>query len=116
LSTYRSSWNFRITAIRPVIVKAKNDCLRKALAIDLSIDLPFAFVIPESVPMESVKAEKRFSATFKVFTSKNVEGVEKEFIEFFEVLDVDQSFEDFVKVYWLYPNHITFELTRIEPL
>jgi hypothetical protein len=20
------------------------------------------------------------------------------------------------KVYWLYPNHITFELTRIEPL
>jgi hypothetical protein len=98
------------------MVKAKNDCLRKALAIDLSIDLPFAFVISESVPVELVEAGKSFSATFKVFTSTNLEGVEKEFVEFFEVLDVDQSFEDFVKVYWLYPNYITFELSRIEPL
>jgi hypothetical protein len=90
--------------------------MRKAAAIDLSIDLPFAFEIPENVSVEAVEVEKRFSATLKVYTAKNVEGVESEFIEFFEVLDVDQSFENFVQAYWMYPNYIAFELTRIEPL
>lgn len=37
-------------------------------------------------------------------------------MEFFEVLDVDQNFEDFVKAYWMYPNYIAFELTEIEPM
>lgn len=91
MSIYRSGWNFRITEIRPVMVKAKNECLRKALAIDLSSGLPFALVISENVRMEALEVGKKFSATLKVFTSKNVEDVEKEFVEFFEVLDVDQS-------------------------
>jgi hypothetical protein len=111
-----SDWNYRISATRPILVKAKNDRMRKAVAIDLSGDLPFAFEIPENVSVEAVEVEKRFSATLKVYTSKNMEGVESEFVEFFEVLDVDQSFEDFIKVYWLYPNYIAFELARIEPL
>lgn len=109
-------WNYRIVATRPILIKARNDRLRKAVAIDLSIDLPFAFEISEDVLVEAVEVEKRFSATLKVYTLKNVEGVESEFVEFFEVLDVDQSFEDFVKAYWMYPDYITFELTRIEPL
>ena len=90
--------------------------MRKAVAIDLSANLPFAFEIPENVPVETVKVEKTFSATLKVYTSKKVQNVANEFMEFFEVLDVDQSFEDFVKAYWMYPNYIAFELTRIEPL
>ena len=116
-STFKGSdWNYRISDTRPILVKAKNDRMRKAVAIDLSGDLPLAFEIPENVPVEAVEVEKRFSATLKVYTSKNVEGVENEFVEFFEVLDVDQSFEDFIKVYWLYPNYVAFEVTRIEPL
>jgi hypothetical protein len=116
-STFKgSNSNYRISATRPILVKAKNDRMRKAVAIDLSSDLPFAFEIPENVSVEAVEVEKRFSATFKVYTLKNLEGVESEFVEFFEVLDVDQSFEDFIKVYWLYPNYVAFELTRIEPL
>jgi hypothetical protein len=90
--------------------------MRKAVAVDLLVNLPFAFEISENIPVDAIKVEKRFSATLKVYTSKNVEGVESEYVEFFEVLDVDQRFEDFVKAYWMYPNHITFELTRIEPL
>ncbi len=90
--------------------------MRKAVAIDLLVDLPFGFEISKNIPIATVEVEKRFSATLKVYTSKNVEGVENEFVEFFEVLDVDQSFEDFVKAYWIYPNHITFELTEIEAL
>jgi len=109
-------WNYRIFATRPILIKARNDHLRKAVAIDLLVNFPFAFKVSEDVPVETVEVEKRFSATLKVYTSKNVEEVESEYVEFFEVLDVDQSFEDFVRVYWMYPNHIAFELTGIEPL
>ena len=112
---YRSGWNYRITATRSVLVKSKNECLRKALAIDLSSGIPFVFVISD-VSVEALEVEKEFSATLMVYTSKKVGDVEKEFVEFFEVLDVDQSFEDFVNVYWLYPNHVSFELSGIEPL
>jgi hypothetical protein len=89
--------------------------MRKAVAIDLVVNLPFAIQISEEVSVEAIEAEKTFSATLKVYTSKSVESVESEHMEFFEVLDVDQRFEDFVKAYWMYPNYITFELTKIEP-
>lgn len=116
-STFKGpDWNYRTIATRPILIKAKNDQMQKAVAIDLSTGLPFAFEISENVSVETVEVEKRFSATLKVYTSKNVEDLEDEFVEFFEVLDVDQSFENFVKAYWMYPNHIVFELTRIEPL
>jgi hypothetical protein len=80
------------------------------------LELPFAFEVSQDVAVETVEVEKRFSAAFRVYTSKNVEGVEGEFVEFFEVLDVDQGFGDFVNAYWMFPNFIVFELTRIEPL
>jgi len=35
---------------------------------------------------------------------------------FFEVLDVDQNFENFVKAYWIYPNYIIFERIEIESM
>jgi hypothetical protein len=119
LSTFSSfegsEWNYRITATRTILVKAKNDRMRKAVATDRLTNLPFAFEIPKEISIEAIEVEKEFSATLKVYTSKNVQGVGSEFIEFFEVLDVDQSFDNFVKAYWIYPNHIAFELARIEP-
>ena len=92
-STFKGpDWNYRTIATRPILVKAKNDQMRKAVATDLSADLPFAFEVPENVSVEAVEA-----ATLKVYTSKNVEDAEGEFMEFFEILDADQSFENFVK-------------------
>ncbi len=41
-------------------------------------------------------------------------NVDKDFINFFEALDVDQSIEDFIKAYWIYPSKIRFELVEIE--
>ena len=41
-------------------------------------------------------------------------GVDKDFIDFFEALDVDQNIEDFIKAYWVYPSKIRFELVDIE--
>ena len=72
--------------------------------------------IAKDVSLEKMEIKKRFSATFRVYTSKYVENVESEYVEFFEVLDVDQSFEDFARAYWVYPDYIAFELTGIEPL
>jgi hypothetical protein len=119
LSTFSSfkgsGWNYRIFGTRPILIKAKNDHMRKVVAIDLLISLPFAFEVPENISVESIEVEKEYSATLKVYTSKNIEGVEREHVEFFEVLDVDQSFEDFIRAYWMYPNQIAFELTEIEP-
>ncbi len=109
-------WNFRIFATRTILIKAKNENMRKAVAVDLLTDLPFSLHISENVPVESVETEKQFSASLNVYTTKDVGEVESGLIEFFQVLDVDQSFEDFVRVYWLYPSLIAFELTDLEPI
>jgi hypothetical protein len=90
--------------------------MRKVVATDMASGLPFTFEISREIQTEAVEVEKEFSATLKVYTTKNAQGVDSEFIEFFEVLDVDQSFENFVKAYWMYPTQIAFELARIEPL
>ena len=65
-------------------------------------------------PMESIEVEKEYLATLKVYTLKTVDGVKSDFVEFFEVLDVDRTVEDFINAYWLYPNYIRFELVEIE--
>ena len=58
--------------------------------------------------------EKEYLAQLKVYTSKNLEGIDKEFINFFDALDVDQALEDFIKAYWIYPSKIRFELVDVE--
>ncbi len=94
LSTFSNSkktdWNYRIIGIRPVLIKAMNIRIRKVIAIDLLTDLPFAFEVPENIKLEHVEIEKEYSATLKVFTLKNIRGVDTEHMEFFEALDVDQ--------------------------
>jgi hypothetical protein len=112
----KTDWNYRIINKRPVLVKAKNDRIRKISAIDLPTGSPFPLEPTENFPMESLEVDKGYLATLKIYTSKNAASVKSDFVEFFEVLDVDQSAEDFIKAYWLYPDFIRFELVEIEPL
>jgi hypothetical protein len=98
------------------LVKAKNDAVRRISAIDLSSGIPFPLEPTENFQMESLEVEKGYLATLKVYTAKNPVGVKSDFVEFFEVLDVDQSTEDFIRTYWLYPNLIRFELVEVESL
>ncbi len=63
-----------------------------------------------------LESQKTYFATFKVYTLKDVRGVGSEFVDFFTAVDVDQSVEDFVKAYWLFPNYIKFVLTELEPI
>jgi hypothetical protein len=98
------------------VVKGKSDDARKLSVIDALTGLPFPLEVPTDFEMQRLDMEKGYFATFKIYTLKKAEGVTAEFVEFFQVLDVDQKTEDFIKAYWLYPSYIRFELVEAEPL
>lgn len=103
-------------ASRQVLVKAKNEKVRKVSVVDVLTNAPFPLEAPADFSIESLEVQKGYYATFKVYTLKNVKDVGSDFVEFFAAVDVDQSVEDFIKAYWLYPNYIRFELVEAEPL
>ncbi len=109
-----SEWNFRKVEQRLIVVKTKNEKVRKAAALDVLTKLSIALNIPENVSLENLQPEKQYLAQIKIYTSKNLEGIDEEFVEFFDALDVDQAVEDFIKAYWVYPSKIRFELVELE--
>jgi hypothetical protein len=108
------NWNYRKIEQRLVVIKTKNEKVLKAAALDILTNLSLAIEIPKNIPMEDLKLEKEYLAQLKVYTSKNLEGIDKEFYNFFDVLDIDQAIEDFIKAYWIYPDKIRFELAELE--
>ena len=109
-----TDWNYRKTDQRLIVIKTKNETVHKSAALDVLTNLPLALNVPENIPLESLESEKEYLAQMKVYTSKNLEGIDPEFFDFFDQLDVDQAFEDFVKAYWVYPSKIRFDLEGIE--
>ena len=109
-----NNWNYRKTDQRLIVIKTKNDNVRKAAAIDVLTNLPFSINVPETISMESLIPEKEYLAQLKVYTSKSHQGIDKEFINFFDAIDIDQALEDFIKAYWIYPSKISFELAELE--
>ena len=109
-----TNWNYRVIDQRLIVIKTKNEKVHKAAALDILTNLPFAITIPENIPMESIESEKEYLAHLKVYTSKNLQGIDKDFVNFFETLDIDQAIEDFIKAYWIYPDKIKFELIEVE--
>jgi len=111
-----SDWNYRLVDSRQVKIKGKSDYLRRMSVIDVLTGSPFPLDAATDFQMDSLEVEKAYYITFKIYTLKKVEGVPADFVEFFQVLDVNQSTEDFIKAYWLYPKYIRFELVEAEPL
>ena len=109
-----SDWNFRVFDKRLVTVKTKNETVRKAAVLDVLTNLTFAVEIPEMISMNELGIDRQVLANLRVFTAKDLEGVDPDFIDFFQALDVDQNMEDFIRVYWIYPHKIRFELEEIE--
>ena len=107
-------WNFRVFDKRLIVVRTKNESVRKVAVLDALTNLMFAVEVPETISMQELSVEKEYLADLRVYTAKNVEGVEGNFVNFFEALDIDQSIEDFIKAYWVYPSKIRFELIDIE--
>jgi hypothetical protein len=109
-----TDWNYRKIDQRLIVIKTKNINVRKAAALDVLTNLPFAINIPENINMENLQPEKEYLAQLKVYTSKTLEGIDEEFVNFFDELDVDQAIEDFIKAYWVYPSKILFLLESVE--
>ena len=110
----QTEWNYRKTDQRLIVVKTKNENIRKAAVLDVLTNLSFAIKVPENISMEDLQPEKEYLAQLKVYTSKNLEGINEEFFNFFDAVDVDQDMEDFIKAYWVYPSKIRFELIEVE--
>jgi hypothetical protein len=109
-----TNWNYRKTDQRLIVIKTKNNNVRKAVVLDVLTNLPFAIYVSDNISMDSLTLEKEYLAQLKVYTAKNLEGIDEEFINFFDALDVDQALEDFIKAYWIYPSKICFDLVDLE--
>ena len=109
-----SDWNFRVFDKRLIVVKTKNENVRKVAVLDVLTNLMFSVEVPDMISMKELIIDREYLANLRVYTAKDIGNVDKEFINFFEALDIDQNIEDFIKAYWIYPSKIRFELTEIE--
>ncbi len=109
-----SDWNFRVFDQRLIVVKTKNPAVRKAAVLDVVTNLMFTIEVPGEISMDDLVVNKEYLANLRVYTQKNVADVDKDFISFFEALDIDQSIEDFLKAFWVYPGKIRFKLDSLE--
>jgi hypothetical protein len=107
-------WNFRAQDKRLIVVKTKSESVRKAAVLDVLSNLAFAVEITGELSFDDLKVNGEYLATLKVYTSKNLDGIDKEFYNFFEASDIDQSMEDYIKAYWVYPSKIRFQLESVE--
>ena len=109
-----NQWIFRYNNKRLVTVKAKSADVRKIAVLDVLTNLMFAVEVPQEIDLESLKIGKDYMFDLKVFTSRDVDCVEGEFVAFFEAADINQDIEDFIRAYWVYPAKIRFELSEVE--
>ena len=109
-----SDWNFRVFDKRLIVVKTKNERARKTAVLDVLTNLMFTMEVPEEILMKDLTVEEGYLANIRVYTLKNLEGVDGDFMNFFEAVDIDQNIEDFIKAYLIYPSKIRFELVDIE--
>jgi hypothetical protein len=109
-----SDFNFRKFDKRLVIVKTKSEAVRKIAVLDALTNLMFMVQVPEDIDMEALAPNKEYLFNLRILTSKDLSGVPKDFVSFFESIDIDQSTEDFIRAYWAYPAKIRFQLTEVE--
>ena len=109
-----SDWNFRVLDMRLVVVKTKSESVRKIAVLDVVTNLTFAVEVPDMISMQELVVNKEYLANLRVYTAKDVTGVDADFLSFFEAVDFDQSIGDFIKTYWVYPSKIRFELVELE--
>ena len=112
-----SDWNFRVLEKRLVVVKTKAENVGKIAVLDSATNLMFTVEVKENIsqtPISQLTAGKEYLFNIRVLTSKNLEDVKPDAISFFEAVDIEQSMDDFIKAYWLYPTKIRFQLVEAE--
>jgi len=109
-----SKWNFRVADNRLIVVKTKNESVNKVAVLDVLTNIMFAVEVPNAVEIKELAINKEYLINLKVYTSSDLTNIDKEFLSFFGALDINQSMEDFIKAYWIYPNKIRFQLQSKE--
>lgn len=112
-----SNWNFRRIDKRLVVVKSINENVHKLAVLDISTNLMFMVEVLENVSATSIQqltTGREYLFNIRILTSKVLGDIKADAISFFEALDIEQSTEDFIKAYWLYPSKIRFQLVEAE--
>jgi hypothetical protein len=112
-----SGWNFRALEKRLATVKSKAENVGKIAVLDALTNLMFTVEVHgdvSAIPIAQLAAGKQYLLNLKVLTSKNLDDVKADAISFFQAVDIEQSMDDYIKAYWLYPSKIRFQLVEAE--
>jgi len=112
-----SGWNFRALEKRLATVKSKAEAVGKIAVQDTLTNLMFTVEVQKDIsatPITELSAGKQYLLNLRVITSQNLNDVKADAISFFQAVDIEQSIEDYIKAYWLYPSKIRFQLVEAE--
>jgi len=112
-----SGWNFRALEKRLATVKSKAEAVGKIAVQDTLTNLMFTVEVQKDIsatPIAELSAGKQYLLNLRVITSQNLNDVKADAISFFQAVDIEQSIEDYIKAYWLYPSKIRFQLVEAE--
>jgi len=110
-------WNFRALEKRLATVKSKAEAVGKIAVQDTLTNLMFTVEVQKDIsatPIAELSAGKQYLLNLRVITSQNLNDVKADAISFFQAVDIEQSIEDYIKAYWLYPSKIRFQLVEAE--
>ena len=79
----KATGTFRVFDKRLIVVKTKNERVRKIAVLDVLTNLMFAIEVPEMVSMEELVLTKNIWLTYRVYTSKELGDVDEGFPELF---------------------------------
>ncbi len=112
-----SGWNFRALEKRLATVKSKAEAVGKIAVQDTLTNLMFTVEVQKDIsatPIAELSAGKQYLLNLRVITSQNLNDVKADAISFFQAVDIEQSIEDYIKAYWLFPSKIRFQLVEAE--
>lgn len=110
------NWIFRVKERILVNILSIDKRTRKITLRDPRRSLPISVDISKNISLTNLLVGKEYLVNLKIYTSKDLQDVDGDFISFFEEVDVDQSIDNFIKAYWIYPTKIKFKVESIEPV
>jgi hypothetical protein len=113
-----SGWNFRAQS-KNVWQQSRARLKRsgKIAVQDTLTNLMFTVEVQKDIsatPIAELSAGKQYLLNLRVITSQNLNDVKADAISFFQAVDIEQSIEDYIKAYWLFPSKIRFQLVEAE--
>jgi len=74
---FESVWNFRVLDNRLIVVKTKNESIRKVAVLDVLTNLMFAVEVPDPGKIKEITINKEYLFNLKVYNSKDLKNIER---------------------------------------